>query len=188
MARWEPFNAVGGAYADDARPWSVQDTVNYLVVQAERGGTRSPAILRGVPGFAVFCGDLPEAPVRGIYVAEGRLFAVVGNGLYQISSTGTSTLRGTIPGVGRCTFAHNQITGGNQVVIANGQTGYVWNTVTETLTQITDEGFPGFRSVDFADQYIIGVEPFGRYWFHSDLADEASYNIPSIVTSPGSRS
>jgi WD40 repeat protein len=52
----------------------------------------------------------------------------------------------------------------------------VWDTTTATLTQITDDGFPGFRSVDFIDQYIIGVEPFGRYWFHSDLSDATSYN------------
>lgn len=44
------------------------------------------------------------------------------------------------------------------------------------LTQITDEGFPGFKCVDFVDGYIVGVEPFGRYWFHSDLADALSYN------------
>lgn len=175
MARWQPFDVVGGAYSDDTRPWSVQDTVNYLVVKAERPGARSSAILRGVPGMVTFSAEM-TGPIRGLHNAEGRLFAVSGTTLYQIDTDGAAEALGTIPGVGRCVFAHNQITGGNQVVIGNGQSGYVWDTVAATLTQIADEGFPGFRSVDFADQYIIGVEPFGRYWFHSDLADATSYN------------
>src|SRR5690349_8510322 len=45
-----------------------------------------------------------------------------------------------------------------------------------TLTQITDEAFPGAKSIDFIGQYIVGVEPFGRYWFHSALVDALSYN------------
>jgi len=176
MARWQPFDVVGGAYSDDTRPWTVQDTVNYLIVNAERPGGRSNKMLRGVPGLVTLSASMPESSVRGLYVAEGRLFAVVGTTLYRIATDGSATSLGTIPGVGRCVFTHNQVSGGNQVVIGNGQSGYVFSTTDDTLTQITDEGFPGFRSVDFADQYIIGVEPFGRYWFHSDLADATSYS------------
>lgn len=176
MARWEPWNIVGGAYTDDAKPWSVQDTVNYLVVRAERPGGRSTEMLRGVPGLALFSASLPPEPVRGLHNAEGRLFAVVGSTLYLIGTDGAATSLGTIPGVGRVTFAHNQVTGGNQVVIANGQSGYVYDTTTGALTQITDPGFPGFRTVDFADQYVHGPEPFGRYWHHSNLADATDFN------------
>lgn len=176
MPRWQPYDVVGGAYSDDTRQWSVQDTVNYLVVNAERPGGRSNKMLRDAPGMVTFCASMPESSVRGLYVAEGRLFAVVGTTLYSIGTDGLAASLGTIPGVGRCVFTHNQITNGNEVVIGNGQSGYVYDTVAGTLTQITDEGFPGFRSVDFADQYVIGVEPFGRYWFHSDLADAKSYN------------
>lgn len=176
MPRREPWDVIGGAYSDDARPWSVQDTVNYLVVMAERGGTRTPKMLRGAPGLVTFSASMPESPVRGLYVAEGRLFAVVGTTLYSIGTDGAATSLGTIPGVARCVFTHNQVTGGNQVVIGNGQSGYVYDTVAGTLEQITDDGFPGLRSVDFIDQYVIGVEPFGRYWSHSDLADAKSYS------------
>lgn len=44
------------------------------------------------------------------------------------------------------------------------------------FTQITDEGFPGAKSIDFLGQMIVGVEPLGRFWFHSALADATSYN------------
>jgi hypothetical protein len=176
MARKVPFNIVGGAYADDALPWSAQDCVNYIPVFAEKDGTRSPKMLRELPGCVTFSADMAAAPVRGLHDCEGALFAVVGTTLYRVDTDGDATALGTIPGTERVTMAHNQITAGNQIAIGNGQSGYVWDTTTSTLVQITDDGFPGFRSVDFIDQYIIGVEPFGRYWFHSDLSDATSYN------------
>ena len=61
-------------------------------------------------------------------------------------------------------------------MIANGTAGYVHNTADGTFTQITDDGFPGAKSVDYIDSYIVGVEPGGRFWFNSALADATSYN------------
>lgn len=175
MSRWTPIPIVGGAYQDDVRPWSEQDCLNYIPVIAERSGTRSQTMLRDAPGLDSHATGLASAPIRGLYDVEGRLLAVAGTTLYKVTA-GVPTSLGTIPGVGRVTFAHNQVTGGNQVAIANGQSGYVYDTRDDTLVQITDSAFPGFKSVDFKDQYIIGVEPSGRYWFHSDLADALSYS------------
>lgn len=172
--KWQAFPVVGGSYADDTVPWSCQDTVNWLPVRAERPGGRSPDMLRTPPGLSLFaiCG---EGPIRGARNVEGRLFVVSGDTLYQVAADGTPTALGTIPGVGRCSLAHNQIEGGNEVAIGNGASGYVWNTVTETFAQITDDGFPGFLSVDFLDGYLTGIEPARRYAFHSDLAAALSY-------------
>ena len=175
-AAWQPAPIVGGAYTDDTRPWSVQDTVNWIPVKIERPGGRSESLLRCAPGALVFSIPGPAAPVRGMHDVEGRLFAVVGTSLYQLTATGVAIRWGEIPGVGMVSMAHNQIAGGNELVVANGSSGYVLNTVTEQFGQITDEGFPGFKVCDFSDGYIIGVEPQGRYWFHSDLADATSYN------------
>lgn len=176
MARKEPIQVVGGAYSDDALPWTAQDCVNYIPVFAEKEGTRSPKMLRGAPGHSVFTADMDEAPVRGTHDCEGIRIAVTGTTAYLIAADGSATSLGTIPGVERVTIAHNQITGGHEIAFGNGQSGYVYNTADGTFGQITDEAFPGFRSVDFIDQYIIGVEPFGRYWFHSDLSDATSYS------------
>ena len=173
--RWSEINFVGGAYADDAKPWSHQDTLNWIPVMAERPGGRSPAMLRNAPGLQAFA-NLSPFPVRGLHDVEGQLLAVTGNNLVRVRGDGTSMDLGMIPGVGRVSMAHNQIAGGNQVVIVNGQNGYVFDTTTDALTRITDEGFPGAKVVDFVDGYIVGVEPFGRFWFHSDLADATSYN------------
>lgn len=170
-----PFPIVGGSYTDDALPWAHQDTVNYLPVKAERPGTRSPAKLAMVPGMRVFA-DIGDGPYRGSRDVEGKRFVVSGTKLYQVAVSGVATELGMIPGTGRVCMTHNQITGGNQVVIGNGSSGYAYNTYTGSFAQITDDAFPGMKSCDFLNQYILGVEPFGRYWFHSALVDATDYN------------
>lgn len=177
-SQWQPAPVVGGAYSDDARAWSVQDCVNWIPVKAERAGGRSPSMLRCAPGASVF--SVPNAaapaPVRGLHDVEGALFAVIGNELYQIASKGVAIPRGTIPGVGHVSMTHNQQSDGAQMIIATGSGGYVYTIGTATLTQITDDGFPGFKVCDYIDSYIAGVEPAGRFWFTSELADATSYN------------
>lgn len=171
----QPVNLIGGFYTDDAFPWSAQDTVNWIPELAERQGTRTPAKLRGAPGLRLF-GAAGEGPIRGAHDVEGTLFVVSRNTLYQISTTGAATARGTIPGVGRVAMAHNQHGGGYELLVVNGDAGYVWDTSAATFTKITDEGYPGAISADFLDSYLMQVEPFGRFWFHSNLADAKDYN------------
>lgn len=175
MGRWNPVPFVGGAYSDDTRPWTVQDTVNYIPVIAERPGGRSESQLRDAPGLRPYV-DIGNGPIRGLHDVEGALLAVSGNKLYRITNRQVAVPLGTIPGVSRVSMAHNQITGGSEVVIATGDGGYVYNTVEETLEPITDDGFPGLRVADFVDGYIAGVEPGGRYWLHSGLADANSWS------------
>lgn len=116
------------------------------------------------------------APIRGMRNVEGSLFVVAGNSLYQLDSGNVAYVRGTIPGVGRVSISHNQITGGNEVLIVNGFSGYVYNTVDQTLVQVTDAGYPGAIVADYVDSYLVQVEPFRRFWFHSDLANALEYN------------
>ncbi|SDX52890.1 packaged DNA stabilization protein [Lysobacter enzymogenes] len=173
--KWRPLQIVGGAYSDDTKPWTCQDAVNWLPLQAERPGARSDAIMRSAPGFRQFA-TTQNKPVRGSHDAEGLFLVVAGTTLYRINPDGTSTSLGSIPGVNRVSIAHNQIENGNEIVLVNGQSGYVFNTTTSTLVQITDEAFPGSYIVDFIDGYILGVDPFGRFWFTSDLTQATQYN------------
>ncbi|WP_353189135.1 hypothetical protein [Pseudomonas sp.] len=116
------------------------------------------------------------APIRGLRNVEGSLFVVAGDKILRINTAGVATELGIIPGVGRVSISHNQIAGGNEVIVVNGTSGYVYNTVSQTLTQITDEGYPGAIVADYVDSYLVQVEPFRRFWFHSDLANALEYN------------
>lgn len=46
-----PVDIIGPFYTDDSLSWSQQDTVNWIPVQAEVGGTRTPAKLVDAPGL-----------------------------------------------------------------------------------------------------------------------------------------
>jgi sugar lactone lactonase YvrE len=170
----KPVEVVGGAYSDDALPWTAQDTCNWLPVNAEQPGARSNALLRTPPGLY----ELATLGTRhrGIRNVEGKLFLVSGNGLYRVLTNGEVTRCGDIGGTGRVSMTHNQITNGNELVIGTGSGGYVYNTVTEELTRITDDGFPGFLVCDYINSLIVGIEPQRRFFFNSALADALSYN------------
>lgn len=178
----QPVDLVGGFYTDDTLPWACQDTVNYLPVQTEAAGTRTMTKLVDAPGLKPwlwignFAHGVQSAPIRGLHDVEGQLFAVCGRTLYQINNKRVAVPLGTIPGVGRVSMAHNQRSTGNELIVVNGSGGYVWNTATQEFKVVTDEGYPGASVVDFIDGYLMQVEPFGRFLFHSNLADALDYN------------
>lgn len=173
---WKPLPIIGEAYADEALPWSAQDLLCWLPVPAESAGTRSAWKLESPPGLVEYSNLGTGTVVRGTHDVEGQLLAVSGNTLFNVAPNGTATGLGTIPGTGRVGMAHNQVTNGYEVMIANNQSGYVYDTRDGTLVQVTDPGFPGMRCPEFIDGYIAGIEPQGRYWLHSDLRQAKQYN------------
>jgi hypothetical protein len=177
-----PVPFVGGFYADETRPWSVQDCVNWLPTQAEAAGTRTPTILKTPPGLRQVVTQ-GSSPIRGTYNAEGIFLFVAGNTLYRMNTDFTTTSIGTIPGVTRVRFAHNQQGTGNQVVIVNGTAGWVYDTAAKTLTRITDDGYPGAINAVFLASYIVQIEPARRFAFNSAPADATSYNTLDRFTS-----
>ncbi len=168
-----PVPIVGGCYADDTKPYSSQDCVNWIPEPAEVSGGRSDGILRQAPGLSLFSSG--TGAVRGLRNVEGALFAVIDTTLYKVATDGSKSVLGTIAGSGRCSMTHNQITGGNEVVIVNGSQGYVFNTASNVLTQITDTSFEGSIITAYLNQFVLHIEPQKRYWFHSDLADALQY-------------
>lgn len=170
-----PLSILGGFSRDDSYAWSIQDVCNWLPVVRDQTGTLTEFKLRTPPGLRALQ-SVGVGPIRGIHNCEGRLFVVSGQMLYEVRANGDAISRGNVPGVGRVRMAHNQIKNGNQLAIANGQAGYIYNTATLAFTRITDEGFPGAIDVVFINGYLFWIEPFGRFWLHSDLADGLSYN------------
>lgn len=172
-----PVNLIGGYYKDDALPWSAQDTVNWAPVVAEAEGTRSVSKLATLPGLKPWL-QVGSGPIRGMHDMEGGRFVVSGGTLTRINPNNTVTPIGTIPGIGRVSMTHNQFETGFQLLVENGQGGggYVFTSSDGTFQKITDEGYPGSISTDYLDSFLLGVEPLGRFWFHSDLANALSYN------------
>lgn len=183
--QYQPVDIIGGFYTDDALPWSAQDTVNWLPVMAEVDGTRTLKKLRMPPGLKPRL-SVGEGPIRGSISIRDQLFVVSGNELYRVPNTGDPVLIGTIPGVGLVSMSYNQRGLGNELLVVNGDAGYVHNTATGTFGKITDEGYPGAVVGEYLDSFLLQVEPFGRFWFHSQLADALNYDTTDRYESEAS--
>lgn len=181
--RYKPVPVVGGFYSDETRPWSVQDCLNYLPTQAEVAGTRTPATLKTPPGLKPYL-SLGALPIRGTFNAVGNFFVVAGTTLYQIAPDGTTTVIGTIPGVGRVVMSNNQLaSAGYQLIVVNGSAGYVYDSSNKTFQKITDAGYPGAINAVFLGGYLVQIEPGRRFAFNSAPADALSYNTIDRFTS-----
>lgn len=173
---FRPLNIVGGWYTDDALPWVQQDICNYIPVISEMPGPISAIKAVDAPGPKPFVEIASDGGIRGMRDVEGKLMVVAGTRLYQITNNLVAIPCGTIPGSGPVTMSHNQAGIANELLVGNGSAGYVYNTSTLDFNRITDPAFPGSKASDYLDSYLLGVEPLGRFWYHSNLANAESYN------------
>lgn len=127
------------------------------------------------PGLRLLC-TLPTSPVRGVYAdSNGDLFAVGGNKFYTIDSDFVATQVGTLStDTGPVSMSDN----GRQVVIVDGDYGYVWTISSEDpdftdpfFAQITDVNFPGADMVTFQDGYFIFNKTNTQQFFISAIND-----------------
>lgn len=76
---------VGGFYADDTKSWSAQDCVNWLPTQAEKEGTRTPAMLKTPPGLREFTLTSAHPLTLSGHITGSRIYDT---GTYQYGETG----------------------------------------------------------------------------------------------------
>lgn len=165
-----PF--VGPSYTLTTRQASAQRSVN-LYLQAMETPSKAGVIMRAVPGLVLFASL--GAEVRGCIEANNRCFFVAGGSLYELSSTGTATLRGSLL---TTTGNVGMAWGTTQLVIVDGANGYVLTLATNTFTQITDPDWPGSDRVDYLDGFFI-LKTQDTQQFYVTAIDDAA-NIDAL--------
>lgn len=111
------------------RTVSVESLVN-MQPEATMGG-RQQVILRSCPGLSPFCvADLNASQGRGMTVARGVLWAVIGRYLYRISSAGLATRFDAIDGSGIVGMENN----GDLIHITTGEKDYLFDIDAETIS------------------------------------------------------
>ena len=154
-----PF--IGGSDEGRSTPWNATRSINFFVEMGAQD-SKSPAALIGTPGTALFA-TFPAGPMRMLHVMGSMCFVVAGADMYELYSDGTfSASLGTFSGATTTSIVSvdNGVSalgvGGNQIfMLANGL-GYIFNILTNTLTQITDSNFPAnAHQCAFLDGYFI---------------------------------
>lgn len=145
-----------------------QRRVNVLYEKREDGDKQSFAI-RGTPGTVLFS-DQSSIPggIRGMhtYVSLSKLYVIIANQLLEINVNGVATVRGTID-AGTNIVAMEDNGSGGQLLIADQTKGWIFNTNTNTLTQIGAASFPqNATTVAFDSGYFLVDDPsnIGRFW------------------------
>lgn len=173
-----PF--VGPAYTLANRNASVQDTVNMYLVGLETP-SKAPFILESAPGLVTF--STISGACRGCITAANRLFMVYGSGLYELTSAGVSTLKGTL---GSSTGQVDMAWGLTQLVIVDGPSGYVFNLNTGAFQQITSDGWLGSTRVAYLDGFFLFCEPNSQVFYYSAIDDATNIDALDFASAESS--
>lgn len=166
---------VGATYSMDAVSFDCQRLINMYPMVSETGTSKSVSALRSIPGYVEYCtiggGAIREAKT----MSNGRAFAVSGYEFYEVNADQTGTLIDTIgTGTGICKMAEN----GTEILLVDGNAGYLYNMDTDTFSTIADADFPnGATQVDFVDGYFVVNVPNTPYYAISALYDGTSWDI-----------
>lgn len=180
-----PF--IGGAYQGRSTNVSPETCINLFVERSKSGES-----LVGTAGSTVLVTPT-FGEVRGGIAYNGLAYFVVGDTFYEINSAGTATSRGTLnTSSGFVSLAHNgwnvnpKDNGNQEIFIADGDFGYIYDNTTSTLAAITDADFTTSKTVTFIDGYFIFNENAdnGRFWL-TQLYDGNSILGTDLATAEG---
>lgn len=170
---------VGPTYQMDAVSFDCQRSVNLFPIISEVGTSKSIAALRLTAGLEEIA--LPGGgPIRGCIEADGRSFWVSGDALYEVELDGTVTNLGTLlTATSRVTMNYN----GTQVMIIDGEYGYIFTLETDAFTQITDPDFP-YPAVygTYQDNYFIVVKGGTAQFYISAIGNGLSWAADDFTT------
>lgn len=157
------------AYESRSLPVNAQELVNMFPEVQPQDSKSNPVVLPS-PGSTLYI-TVGVGPIHGMIVKGGVLYAVSGEELYSVTN-GTSTLLGTITGNMRVDMAHN----GDQVCIVNGTKGYIYDSTTSTLSEITDTAFYPTNRVVYMERRFVFPRTGTPQFFCSDAFDGTSYD------------
>lgn len=162
-------------------PFDAQRTINLYPIFDEQG--KEVASLYGTPGLEYFT-VAGNGPVRKVFSStNGRAFVISGNKLYEVTSTGTATERGTLnTSTGNITIDENP----TQLFFCDGDDGYTFTYSSNTFAAISDGDFPSAGTMTYLGGYSIVNENSTGKFFISSLNDATSWAALDYATAESS--
>jgi len=162
MAKTKYVPAIGPSYHLSDIKAACQTSINCYLQRLDGDNV----MLQGIPGETQI-EDL-SAEIRCMRNVEGRWLVVAGNTLYEQTTAGVATSRGTLlTSTGVVGMSHNQ----SQVAVVDGANLYIFTLATNVLTQITVAGWRGSDDVWEMDGYFIFVDPETDQFYISAIDD-----------------
>ena len=172
----------GPAYKSDSWFISSQECVNFYP-HPYSGVEGKKMALFGTPGLELWVA-LGEGEIRALLPLGNYLYVVIGSKFKRMSHIGVVTDIGDVLMLissGQISIATNEL----DIVMVGGDAGYVYNIANETLSQITDDDFPGGDNIIQIDGYYLVNKPgTGQIW-RSDWNDGSSWDGLAFSTAGG---
>ena len=141
---------------------------------------KSQVALYRCPGLKPFANP-GGSQVRGLFSIGSLGYAVIDDTLYEVSSTGATTQRGTLStSTGRVGLSWN----GTQGIIVDGSNGYVYEG--GALSRITDTDFLGSDSAEYLDGFSLFIQPGGQRIYSSELKDASTLDALDFASAESS--
>lgn len=176
------FPVFGAGTQSKSTKVTAQRRVNcYYEFQPE--GDAHKVAIYGTPGLALFT-SFGDEPIRGMYVVGDLLYVVHRGTLWEVNNAGAKTSRGTLlTTTGSVYMADN----GEQLMIVDGQNGYIWDYLLVSFSTITDPDFiTDPASVTFLDGYFIVNDTTLGQFYLSALYDGDLWNALDFATAESS--
>lgn len=183
--RYDGF--VGPAFQSRSPNVDSEHLINLIPELVEGGTPASRTVFYRSPGRAVFATPTDATGTcRGLLLALERVFAVIGDGFYEVLSTGTTTRLGT---VADDTLPVSLATNGTQIGIVSGGVFYLYSpsVITPLVgfaplaigpATVTSPTLPfdGPASIHFLDGYFLIREARSRNFWFSALNDGLTWD------------
>lgn len=172
---------VGPSNQERSLPFDAQRTINLYPVFDQSG--KEVSALYGTPGLVEFS-NAGGGPIRGEFAAaNGRAFAVSGNALYEISSNGTPTSRGTLDtSSGIISVDEN----GFQLGICDGSAVYILTYATNSFVKVNDADLVNPSTITFIDSYFVANKANSGQFNLSGQFDGLTWPTLSFATAESS--
>jgi hypothetical protein len=159
---------VGPSYHLDLPKVDAQRSINLYPSIVESGNGKAPVILRSIPGLIERYSL--DFEIRGMLAIESRLFVVAGDTFFELFADYTKLIRGTLNTDNGPVGITNGLT---QLVIVDGQFGYVLTLSSNVFVQILDDAFFPSNRAGFLDGYFIFALT-GTQQFQVSAIDDAT--------------
>lgn len=146
---------VGPTYVSQSRNINAEECINLFVHVLDSQSSKSRMALFPTPGLDLFA-TAPISPNRGSFAQDGRAFALIGYGFFEVASDGTLTQHGTVAvDTNNGSIASSGDLGG-ELCIASAGSVYIFDLVTNTFSA----AISGLTAhiVGYLDGYFLGLD------------------------------
>lgn len=150
---------VGGTYTSRAsRAGDNEISFNLYSETIESRAGKNTGLMYRTPGLDLWC-LLPTGPTQAEYELNGRAWVVSGNIVYETFEDKTFIARGAISPPPPGQYVSITANSASELMIVTPPNGFILNTVSNVLTQITDAGFLGGVTGTMIDGFFVANAP-----------------------------